>query len=189
MLVFAICIVWKDGGIIFSFTHLFGRLFIAGILPCKACEHDRTCQNKGEGHRSNNHHGPVYNVYPRMLCVFLHKIHCLQKLFSAQFEWQYLTCIPTVHTASKNQMPYATWKTAQTCRDMYYNEDICFKAIHICHEEDFWDFYSERTETENDTNLFKYLSRFRFMWVMVAHSPPTTKSPEKCSMWIVHIQV
>ena len=56
-------------------------------------------------------------------------------------------------------------------------------------EEGFWDFYSERTETENDTNLFKYLCRFRFMGVMEAQNPPTTKSPEECSMWIVHTQV
>ena len=45
--------VWKEGGVIYSFTPLVGGLFIAGIWPCKAWKHGQRCQNTGEGLRSH----------------------------------------------------------------------------------------------------------------------------------------
>ena len=45
--------VWKEGGVIYSFTHLVGGLFIAGIQLFKAWEHDQSCHMTGEGIRSN----------------------------------------------------------------------------------------------------------------------------------------
>ena len=44
--------VLKEGGVIYSFTHLVGGLFITGIWPCKAWKHDQRCENTGEGLRS-----------------------------------------------------------------------------------------------------------------------------------------
>ena len=41
--------VWKEGGVIYSFTHLHavGGLFIAGIWPCKLWKHGQRCQITG----------------------------------------------------------------------------------------------------------------------------------------------
>ena len=42
----------KEGGVIYSFTHLFGGLFIADIWPCKSWKHGQSFQITGEGLKS-----------------------------------------------------------------------------------------------------------------------------------------
>ena len=43
--------VWKEGGVIYSFTHLVGGLIIAGIWPYKAWKHGQIWKIRGEGLR------------------------------------------------------------------------------------------------------------------------------------------
>ena len=107
--------VWKEGGVIYSLTHLVGCLFVAGIQPCKAREHGQSCYRRRsqkwysincgqDGHmyktniRTCIH---LFYILPYWCVLLNHKINCLPN-FYAHIELRYVLSIPTVHFESKN---------------------------------------------------------------------------------------
>ena len=106
--------VWKVGSVIFSFTRLIWGLLIAGIKPFKVWEHGKSCQITEEGLRSDihcGHDGHVFKIRTCSFYSFYSQCHdgpiswsiklSVDLFFSAQIEWQYVLCIPTVNLISK----------------------------------------------------------------------------------------